>query len=120
MSNSVVNPCATNATQDRAADLLHSEITAAVREEVGMNEAFASQIAGAIVRGLSRRLGAQRIYIPAPDRSTRDADIYDRFIGSNARELCAEYGISRSRLYEVVNRERARRGLGKLVMGAVE
>lgn len=96
---------------DRAGDLLHSEITAIVREEVGMHEPLAAQIASAILRGMSRRFGAQRIYIPAVDRSARDAEIYGRFNGTNAAALCAEFGISRARLYEIVNQQRERRGL---------
>lgn len=103
-----------DSSRDQAAELLHSEISAIVREEVGMHDAFASHIAAAIVRGLRRRNGAQQLYIPAPDKIERNAEIYNRFVGSNARELMAEFGISKARLYQIVNEERTRRGIPKV------
>lgn len=81
--------------------LLESEFTEIVRAEIGMHEQFASQIARAIVRGLRRTHGARRIYIPGIDRVERDAAICAKFNGTNAADVMREFGISRSRLYEI-------------------
>lgn len=81
--------------------LLQSEFAAIVREEIGMHEVFATQIAAAIVRGMRQRYGSQRIYIPSPDRGERDQAIRREFHGSNASEVCRRYSISRSRLYQI-------------------
>lgn len=82
--------------------LLESEFTAIVREEVGMHEAFASQVARALVRGLRKRMPAQQLYIPAPDKAERDAAIRREFNGRNAEEVMRRYDIGRRRLYQIV------------------
>lgn len=83
-----------------AAAALHFEFTHIVREEVGFNEVFASQIAEAIVRGLRKRLGGQEIYVPAPSKSERIAAVRREFNGRNRDEICRKYGISRTTFYE--------------------
>ena len=82
--------------------MLQYEMTTIVREEVGFTEQFASQIAEALVRGLRRRLGAQYIYIAAPSKAERNAAIRREFDGTNRESICRKYGISRTRLYEIV------------------
>lgn len=89
--------------EDAAVALLY-EMTAIVREEIGMNELFAAQIAEAITRGLRKKLGGAEIYIPAPDRRARDAAIRCEFNGTNRDEICRKYHISKSRLYQIVGR----------------
>lgn len=83
---------------------LQFELTSIVRDEIGMNEHFASQIAEALLRGLRRRMGGQEIYIPAQDLRVRDRAIRAEFNGRNRDELCRRYEVSRTRLYEIVSR----------------
>lgn len=78
---------------------LHAEITAVVREEVGMNELFATQIAEAILCGLRRRLGGREIYLPAPDREKRNAEIRRQFNGRNMDEVMRAFGVSADTVY---------------------
>ena len=52
----------------------------------------------------ARRHGARRIYVPAMDKSVRDAAIRAKFNGQNAAECCREFGISRTSLYRIVGR----------------
>ena len=85
-----------------AIELLH-EVTLIVREEIGFNDNFADQIAEAITRGLRRRLGSQEIYIPAPDKRDRDEQIRAEFNGRNRDEVTKKFGISKSRLYQIVS-----------------
>lgn len=86
---------------------LHREFVSIVREEIGMNEQFANDIAAAMVRGMRKRYGGQTlgskgsIYVPSLGHGQRNAAIRAKFIGTNSAELCKEYGISRSRLYQI-------------------
>jgi len=91
----------TPAQREDHAMLLESEFTDIIRTEVGMHEQFASQIARAIVRGLRRTHPARTIYIPGGDKAERDAAIRAKFNGTNAAEVMREFGISRSRLYQI-------------------
>ena len=91
------------AQADDAAVQLEHDFIAIVREEIGMHEALAAIVAQALVRGLRRRNGGQSIWIPAPDKSQRDAAIRREFMGArNLKEIMAKYGISRSRVYQIV------------------
>lgn len=87
--------------EDNAA-ALHDELTIIVREETGLNEGFASQFAARILDGLRKRLGGKEVYIPAEDRQARDAAIRADYNGRNRQEVCRKYGISRTRLYEII------------------
>lgn len=79
-----------------------------LREEIGMNESIGGIFAAAMVRGLRRRLGGRELYIPAPDRSERDATIRRDFNGGNVDELMRRHGLSRTRIYEIVGQRPAR------------
>jgi len=83
---------------------LQYELTAIVREEIGFNELFASQIAQALMHGLSKKLGGQDVYIPAPSKSERDNQIKAEFNGRNKEEVCKKFKISPRRLYQIVGR----------------
>jgi Mor family transcriptional regulator len=82
--------------------LLEAEMTEIVRTEIGMHEAFASQVARAIVQGLRRVHGARRIYIPGINKEERNRAIRAEFNGRNHAHVMQKYDISRSRLYEIV------------------
>lgn len=84
---------------------LHAELTAVVQEEIGFNEMFATQIADALLRGLSKRLGGQDIYLPGPDKTSRDAQIRQEFNGRNLDEICRKYNLSERRIYQIVERK---------------
>lgn len=94
----------TPAQAEDAAVQLERDFLTIVREDIGMNEGFAGLFARALVDGLRRRLGGQDLYIPAPDRSERDAAIRREFCGSNIEEMMKRYGLSRSRIYEICGR----------------
>lgn len=98
-----------------AAIQLERDFVDIVREEIGMSEGFANLFAQALVRGLRRRLGGQDIYIPAPDRSARDAAIRREFNGRNLDELMRRYGVSRRRIYQI-----AGEGLDKSAISPLE
>ena len=94
-----------------AAVALHYEITAIIREEVGVDEASASRLAEDITRGLRKRFTGQYLgeyYLAGGmtlrERSIRDKAIRTEFNGTNRAEVCAKYGISKARLYQIVGR----------------
>jgi Mor family transcriptional regulator len=43
------------------------------------------------------------------DLQERDEEIYSRFNGRNAQQLCRQYGLSERRIYQVIAAVRARR-----------
>ncbi|MFA6310611.1 MAG: Mor transcription activator family protein [Sterolibacterium sp.] len=96
--------------RDDAAVALQYEFTAIVREEIGMNEGFASQIAAALVRGLRRRFRGQRLgdyYLSeqtGAEREERDAAIRAEFNGQNRDEVCQKYNLKKTQLYEIVGK----------------
>ncbi|RYF60526.1 MAG: hypothetical protein EOO27_05550 [Comamonadaceae bacterium] len=98
----------TLAQAEDAAVQLERDFLAIVREEIGMHEGLAGMFARALVDGLRRRLGGQELYIPAPDRSERDAAIRREFCGSNIEEMMKRYGLSRSRIYEISGQAQAK------------
>jgi Mor family transcriptional regulator len=91
----------TPAQAEDAAVQLERDFLAIVREDIGMNERLAGVFARVLVDGLRSRMGGQDLYIPAPDRSERDAAIRRDFMGSNMEEVMKRYGLSRTRIYEI-------------------
>lgn len=87
---------------------LHREFVEIVREEIGMNEAFANTMAAALVRGMRKRYSGQKlgakgtIYVPAPSKAARNAAIRAEFNGTNREAVCKKYGIGRAQLYAIV------------------
>lgn len=81
---------------------LHYELVTALRDGTGLREDLASQFIACLLPVLRERLGCETLYIPAPDRRERDRAIRSEFDGRNAGEVCRKYGVSRTRLYEIV------------------
>lgn len=82
--------------------LLH-ELTATIRDEVGMGEALAMQFADVICSGLARRNPGTYIYVPAASRMERRAlysAIANEFNGRNLDEVCRRYGVSKTTVYK--------------------
>ena len=51
---------------------------------------------------LRREFGTRRVYVNAPSARERDECIREEFDGTNHREICKRYGISRATLYRIV------------------
>ena len=92
--------------------LLQGELAEGLRNEIGLLPEFANDWAARLTRFLRLRLGAQQVYVPAPDKAERDAAIYREFDGTNGAAVMKRHGISRSRLYQIIEeqRDRARSG----------
>lgn len=81
--------------------LLH-ELTATIRDEIGMGEALAMQFADAICSGLARRNPGAYVYVPAASREERNAlseAIASEFNGRNLDDVCRRYGVSKTTVY---------------------
>lgn len=87
--------------------LLQAEITDALRNEIGLRDEFARPWAAKLTAYLQRRLGTQNVYIPAPGRAERDAAIFREFDGKNVAAVMKRYDVSRSRLYQIIEEQRA-------------
>lgn len=94
------------AKEQEAAFLLQAELAEGLRTEVGLLPEFANLFASRLTTFLRMRLGAQRIYIPGPDKLARDEAIYREFDGTNAPAVMKRYGVSRSRLYQIIEEQR--------------
>lgn len=84
---------------------LTQDLTAVVQQEIGMKEIFATQMADALVRGLRKRMGGQDLYIPAEDKTERDAHIRKEFNGRNIDEMCKKFSLSKRSIYKIVERK---------------
>ena len=97
-------------TADRVIQL-HRDLTGIVTRKLGIIEPFASQFAGALLDGLREDFGGgslggrSGVYIPAPDKSSRNAAIRSEFNGVNKAEVCKKYAISIPTLYRIVGRK---------------
>lgn len=93
--------------------LLLEEVAAQVRvnlEEQGYPSAEADAAAERVAEHLRKFLGGAWHYVPKGyhyELTLRDRDIYEKFNGRNQRELCEEYGITRVRLYQILQQVRA-------------
>lgn len=90
---------------------LTNEIATILREEVGLLEQFALPIAQAVVAGLVKRCGGDRLYVPSgrvcrQSLIDRDNRIRREFNGTNGRQIGEKYGISKSRLYEIIGAQK--------------
>jgi len=92
----------TEAQADDRAAWLRREVLIIVKENVGMVEALAIPIADAIVCGLCERMGGREVYIPAPSKVDRDAQIRAMFNGRNLREVMREFECSRAVVYRAL------------------
>lgn len=77
------------------------EMTEIVREEIGLKESLAARIAEAIVHGMQKRNGGQKIYIHAPDKTQRDEAIRHEFNGCNLDEVMRRHNVSRATVYRI-------------------
>ena len=88
---------------------LEYDLADILREDQGLHERQAYDMARSLVQGLRKRyggmqLGRRGLYIPAPSKAERNAQICHDFNGTNLSEVCKRYGIKRTRLYEIVKR----------------
>lgn len=77
--------------------------------ELGMHEVEASRVAVALVSGLRKRYGGERLgrrglYIPAPSKQERNEAIRRDFDGTNADAVMKRHGIKRSTFYRVIGK----------------
>jgi Mor family transcriptional regulator len=97
----------TTAKEENDAMLLQGELADGLRSCTGLKESIANDWARQLVEYLRVRLGAQRVYIPKPRSVDRDAAIAREFDGTNAAELMQRYDLSRRRVYQIVETQRA-------------
>lgn len=92
------------AKAEDAAVQLEREMAEILRERIGYREPFASSIAAEIVAGLRERRGGDDMYVPAPDKRARDAEIRRIFNGSNLEEVMRLFGVSQATVYRATGR----------------
>lgn len=86
------------------AEWWRNELTVIVRERIGMHEEFAVRVADALFCGFQDRNGGREIYVPAPEKSSRDAQIRGMFNGRNLVEVMRHFGVSKATVYRACNK----------------
>ncbi len=87
--------------------LLEAEFTNILRDRIGLNHRFAAEWAQELVDGMRQTYGGKNIHIPAPDKTRRDAAIFAQYNGTNTAEILRTYGISRTRMFDILEEQRA-------------
>lgn len=92
---------------DDAVMQLEQDFVEIAREELGMHEMPAQELASALVRGMRKRygggrLGARGLYIPAPSKAERNESIRREYDGANGEEVRRRHGIKRTQFYEII------------------
>lgn len=114
----LINPGPRAITPGQADDAvmqLEQDFVEIAREELGMHEVPAQELASALVRGMRKRYGGMRlggrghIYVPAPSKSERDEAIRQAYNGTNGAEVRKAHGISRTTLFRIVSKPGAAR-----------
>ena len=84
--------------------------------ESGEEPLDAAKMGIRVAERLRVHCGGQKIYIPKATQYVcfqRDQEIFDKWNGVNTRELCNEYSITDTRLYQIIARVRQERKEGK-------
>ena len=87
--------------EDDSASWLRRELIAVVREDIVIVGLFAEPFADALLVGIRRRMGGREVYIPAPDKATRDEQIRAAFNGRNLPEVMRQFGVCKATVYKV-------------------
>ncbi len=104
----------TNAQDEDAAFHLKQQMERIVMEFLGLNASLAAPFADTLVDGMRKRMGGNRVYIPAAktklsieaERAKRDREIADMFNGRNHSDVMKHFNISRRSVYRAVQRTR--------------
>lgn len=79
---------------------------AILREKMpSMTDEQAWELAKEAANALRKEWAGEKVYIPkreAEDMAARNMEIWNRFDGSNSDDLCREYDLTISRLYQIV------------------
>lgn len=80
---------------------LRQILTLALVRKFSITELAAAALAQEVAHGLREAAGGSEIYIPAADKTHRDAYIRRTFTGSNLDEVRRATGLSRERIYQI-------------------
>ncbi len=112
-----MNMTESNTLDEDAAVQLKVTMETIVMEYLGLNAALAGPFAATIVDGMRKKMGGNRVYIPASktkkatvnDCEARDREILRMYNGRNMEDVMKLFGVSRRSVFRAV--QRARRNL---------
>ena len=96
-------------------DTVFETIAAAISsalQRASISETRAAEIGHDAAEMVCRNLGGQTLYIPIRQRQRlrqRDEEIFRAFQGNNAAELSERYGLTKTRIYQILAAARRRR-----------
>lgn len=91
-----------DALYEDAAANLRRRIAAVIGKRVAESDAFLVLLADLVVIALRDLAAGRELYIPVPDKTARDEEIIRKFNGRNIKELAREFGLSRRRIYSIL------------------
>ncbi|NKI97549.1 Mor transcription activator family protein [Rhizobacter sp. SG703] len=77
-----------------------------LRDRLAVQDPWATAMAEAIVQGLSAKFGGALVYVPRPDRKSRDERIRLMFNGANLQQVCDQFGLSQRQVYRICRRRK--------------
>ena len=77
-----------------------------LRDRLALQDPWATAMAQEIVQGLSAKFGGALVYVPRPDRGSRDEHIRLMFNGANIQQVCEKFGLSKAQVYKICARRR--------------
>lgn len=90
-----------NRDTDTAVEL-HRILTASLTRRFGLAEVVAAALADEIALEIRNEAGSSKIYIPGPNRETRNESIRREFRGNNLDELARKHNLSRRQVERIV------------------
>lgn len=87
-----------------ALSAIHTELVLALRNG-GLDRSKVRSITETVIIRLRERFGGQQVYISKHhhnENAQRDRQIRSIYNGRNGRALCLRFGISRTRLYQIL------------------
>jgi len=71
--------------------------------KLGVSNVLAADLSRAFLDRMRTLMGGSLLYIPKPDKNSRNDRVISLFNGANHNEVCHELGISKATLYRILN-----------------
>jgi Mor family transcriptional regulator len=88
--------------KEKISELFQEDLINALADELSDCEQ-AQAIADQVIATIKSKWAGNTIYIPANKKTDEKAAIKAAFNGTNHYKICKQFGISRSKLYRIIN-----------------
>lgn len=88
--------------KEKISELFQEDLINALADELRDSEQ-AQAIVDQVISTIKNKWAGNTIYIPANKKTDEKAAIKAAFNGNNHYKICKQFGISRSKLYRIIN-----------------